>query len=110
MFRLRIRDLKDDYGTGKENLTADFLQAIGFLGTDGPRTKETKRANVRNGTSGFNSCWRKDIWYPIQLRQKPSLRQSIGWVIVSPKVEYVGGNGKNWGKKPPLAECSEPLI
>ena len=54
MFRLRIRDLKDDYGTGKENLTADFLQAIGFLGTDGPRTKETKRA--KTGILLFTKC------------------------------------------------------
>tara|TARA_B100000809_G_scaffold210477_1_gene213801 strand:- start:2407 stop:2622 length:216 start_codon:yes stop_codon:yes gene_type:complete len=57
--------------------------------------KVTKKANGRNGTGGFNSCWSKDIWYPIQLRRKPSLRQSIGWVIVSLKVEYMGGKGKN---------------
>ena len=56
--------------------------------------KETKRASGRNGTSGFNSWWRKDIWYPIQLRPKPSLRQSTGWVIVSLKMEYVGRKGR----------------
>ena len=38
MFKLRIRNLNETYGGGKENLAADFLQAIGFLGTDGPRT------------------------------------------------------------------------
>ena len=36
MFKLRIRNLNETYGGGKENLAADFLQAIGFLGTDGP--------------------------------------------------------------------------
>ena len=54
MFKLRIRNLNENYGGGRENLTADFLQAIGFLGTDGPKTRETKRA--RTGILLFTKC------------------------------------------------------
>ena len=46
MFKLRIRNLNESYGTTKEHLVADFLQAIGFLGTDGPKARETKRAKT----------------------------------------------------------------
>ncbi len=31
MFKLRIRNLNESYGTTKEHLVADFLQAIGFF-------------------------------------------------------------------------------
>ena len=54
MFKLRIRNLNETYGGGKGNLAADFLQAIGFLGTDGPRTRETKRA--KTGIRLFTKC------------------------------------------------------
>ena len=54
MFKLRIRNLNETYGGGKENLAADFLQAIGFLGTEGPRTRETKRA--KTGILLFTKC------------------------------------------------------
>ena len=54
MFKLRIRNLNESYGTTKEHLVADFLQAIGFLGTDGPRARETKRA--KTGILLFTKC------------------------------------------------------
>ena len=54
MFKLRIRNLNDSYGSSKEHLVADFLQAIGFLGTDGPKAKETKRA--KTGILLFTKC------------------------------------------------------
>ena len=54
MFKLRIRNLNESYGTTKENLVADFLQAIGFLGTDGPKARETKRA--KTGILLFTKC------------------------------------------------------
>ena len=54
MFKLRIRNLNETYEKGKGNLAADFLQAIGFLGTDGPRTRETKRA--KTGIRLFTKC------------------------------------------------------
>ena len=54
MFKLRIRNLNESYGGGKEYLVADFLQAIGFLGTDGPKAKETKRA--KTGILLFTKC------------------------------------------------------
>ena len=55
MFKLRIRNLNESYGGGKEHLVADFLQAIGFLGTDGPKAKETKRA--KTGILLFTKCF-----------------------------------------------------
>ena len=54
MFKLRIRNLNESYGSSKELLVADFLQAIGFLGTDGPKAKETKRA--KTGILLFTKC------------------------------------------------------
>ena len=54
MFKLRIRNLNESYGTTKEHLVADFLQAIGFLGTDGPKARETKRA--KTGILLFTRC------------------------------------------------------
>ena len=54
MFKLRIRNLNESYGSTKELLVADFLQAIGFLGTDGPKAKETKRA--KTGILLFTKC------------------------------------------------------
>ena len=54
MFKLRIRNLNESYGGAKEHLVADFLQAIGFLGTDGPKAKETKRA--KTGILLFTKC------------------------------------------------------
>jgi len=54
MFKLRIRNLNEAYGGAKEHLVADFLQAIGFLGTDGPKAKETKRA--KTGILLFTKC------------------------------------------------------
>ena len=54
MFKLRVRSLNESYGSTKEHLIADFLQAIGFLGTDGPKTRETKRA--KTGISLFTKC------------------------------------------------------
>ena len=54
MFKLRIRNLNESYGTTKEHLIADFLQAIGFLGTDGPKARETKRA--KTGILLFTKC------------------------------------------------------
>ena len=54
MFKLRIRNLNESYGTTKEHLVADFLQAIGFLGTDGPKARETKRA--KTGILLFTKC------------------------------------------------------
>ena len=55
MFKLRIRNLKESYGGGNEHLVAEFLQAIGFLGTDGPKAKETKRA--KTGILLFTKCF-----------------------------------------------------
>ena len=54
MFKLRIRNLNDSYGSSKEHLVTDFLQAIGFLGTDGPKARETKRA--KTGILLFTKC------------------------------------------------------
>lgn len=54
MFKLRVRSLNESYGSTKEHLIADFLQAIGFLGTDGPKTRETKRA--KTGIALFTKC------------------------------------------------------
>ena len=54
MFKLRIRNLNESYGTTKEHLVADFLQAIGFLGTDGPKARGTKRA--KTGILLFTKC------------------------------------------------------
>ncbi|HJM17029.1 MAG TPA: helix-turn-helix domain-containing protein [Candidatus Poseidoniia archaeon] len=54
MFKLRIRNVKDSYGSSKEHLVTDFLQAIGFLGTDGPKARETKRA--KTGILLFTKC------------------------------------------------------
>ena len=54
MFKLRIRNLNESYGTTKEHLVSDFLQAIGFLGTDGPKARETKRA--KTGILLFTKC------------------------------------------------------
>ena len=54
MFRLRIRKLNEGYGEKKEFLIANFLQAIGFLGTDGPKARETKRA--KTGILLFTKC------------------------------------------------------
>ena len=54
MFKLRIRNLNESYGTTKEHLVADFLQAIGFLGTHGPKARETKRA--KTGILLFTKC------------------------------------------------------
>ncbi|SVB26602.1 uncharacterized protein METZ01_LOCUS179456, partial [marine metagenome] len=38
--------MNDDYGTTKEQLVAEFLQAIGFLGNHGGRNKVTKRSQT----------------------------------------------------------------
>ena len=54
MFKLRIRNLNESYGGTNEHLVTDFLQAIGFLGTDGPKSKETKRA--KTGIILFTKC------------------------------------------------------
>ena len=58
MFKLRIRNLNESYGGTNEHLVADFLQAIGFLGTDGPKAKETKRA--KTGILLFTKCLMPD--------------------------------------------------
>ena len=68
MFKLRIRNLNETYGGGKGNLAADFLQAIGFLGTDGPRTRETKRA--KTGIRLFTKCLIPRFSYPINKSRK----------------------------------------
>jgi len=54
MFKLKIRNLNEDYGTTKEQLVAEFLQAIGFLGNDGLRNKVTKRSQT--GILLFTKC------------------------------------------------------
>jgi len=54
MFKLKIRNLNEDYGTTKEQLVAEFLQAIGFLGNDGVRNKVTKRSQT--GILLFTKC------------------------------------------------------
>ncbi|RZD35674.1 MAG: hypothetical protein CXT75_07710 [Methanobacteriota archaeon] len=58
MFKLRIRNLNESYGGTNEHLVTDFLQAIGFLGTDGPKAKETKRA--KTGILLFTKCLMPD--------------------------------------------------
>ena len=46
MFKLKIRNLNSDYGNTNEQLVADFLRSIGFLGNDGGRNKVTKRSQT----------------------------------------------------------------
>ena len=54
MFKLKIRNLKSDYGNTNEQLVADFLRSIGFLGNDGGRNKVTKRSQT--GILLFTKC------------------------------------------------------
>ena len=54
MFKLKIRNLNNDYGSTNEQLVADFLRAIGFLGNDGVRSKVTKRSQT--GILLFTKC------------------------------------------------------
>ena len=54
MFKLRIRSLNNQYGDPNEDVLSDFLQAIGFLGTDGYKSKVTKRA--KTGMALFTKC------------------------------------------------------
>ena len=42
MFKLKIRNLNSDYGNTNEQLVADFLRSIGFLGNDGEEIKLLK--------------------------------------------------------------------
>ena len=54
MFKLKVRNLNESYGSTKEDLVADFLQAIGFLGTDGAKARQTKR--TKTGILLFTKC------------------------------------------------------
>ena len=54
MFKLKIRNLNSDYGNPNEQLVADFLRSIGFLGNDGGRNKVTKRSQT--GILLFTKC------------------------------------------------------
>ena len=54
MFKLKIRNLNNDYGSTNEQLVTDFLRAIGFLGNDGVRNKVTKRS--KTGILLFTKC------------------------------------------------------
>ena len=54
MFRLKVRNLNDSYSSTNEELVADFLQAIGFLGTDGAKARQTKR--TKTGILLFTKC------------------------------------------------------
>ncbi|MFL2943975.1 MAG: helix-turn-helix domain-containing protein [Candidatus Poseidoniales archaeon] len=54
MFKLKIRNLNNDYGSTKEQLVANFLKSIGFLGNDGGRNKVTKRSQT--GILLFTKC------------------------------------------------------
>ena len=54
MFKLKIRNLNNDYGSTNEQLVADFLRAIGFLGNDRVRNKVTKRSQT--GILLFTKC------------------------------------------------------
>jgi predicted transcriptional regulator len=54
MFKLKVRNLNNDYGSTNEQLVTDFLRAIGFLGNDGGRNKVTKRAQT--GILLFTKC------------------------------------------------------
>ena len=73
MFKLRIRNLNESYGTIKEHLVADFLQAIGFLGTDGPKARETKRA--KTGILLFTKCL---IPYPSKSWTTSEIAKELG--------------------------------
>ena len=54
MFKLKVRNLNNDYGSTNEQLVTDFLRAIGFLGNDGGRNRVTKRAQT--GILLFTKC------------------------------------------------------
>tara|TARA_Y100001970_G_scaffold174489_1_gene212948 strand:+ start:680 stop:1585 length:906 start_codon:yes stop_codon:yes gene_type:complete len=54
VFKLKIRKLDETYGDSKEQLITEFLQAIGFLGTDGPKAKKTMRS--KTGILLFTKC------------------------------------------------------
>jgi len=54
MFKLKIRKINETYSENKEQLVTDFLQAIGFLGTDGAKSKKTMRA--KTGILLFTKC------------------------------------------------------
>ena len=54
MFKLKIRNLNSDYNNTNEQLVADFLRSIGFLGNDGGRNKVTKRSQT--GILLFTKC------------------------------------------------------
>ena len=54
MFKLKIRNLSSGYGNTNEQLVADFLRSIGFLGNDGGRNKVTKRSQT--GILLFTKC------------------------------------------------------
>ena len=54
MFKLKIRNLNSNYGNTNEQLVADFLRSIGFLGNDGGRNKVTKRSQT--GILLFTKC------------------------------------------------------
>ena len=54
MFKLKVRNLNSDYGNTNEQLVADFLRSIGFLGNDGGRNKVTKRSQT--GILLFTKC------------------------------------------------------
>ena len=41
MFKLKIRNLNNDYGSTNEQIVSNFLRSIGFLGNDGGRNKVT---------------------------------------------------------------------
>tara|TARA_Y100001970_G_scaffold261180_1_gene344031 strand:- start:360 stop:1262 length:903 start_codon:yes stop_codon:yes gene_type:complete len=54
MFKLKIRNLNNDYGSTNEQLISNFLRAIGFLGNNGGRNKVTKRSQT--GILLFTKC------------------------------------------------------
>ena len=54
MFKLKIRNLNNDYGSTNEQIVSNFLRSIGFLGNDGGRNKVTKRSQT--GILLFTKC------------------------------------------------------
>ena len=54
MFKLKIRNLNNDYGITSKQIVSNFLRSIGFLGNDGGRNKVTKRSQT--GMLLFTKC------------------------------------------------------
>ena len=54
MFKLKIRNLNNDYGSTNEQMVSNFLRSIGFLGNEGGRNKVTKRSQI--GILLFTKC------------------------------------------------------